>query len=217
MMLHTPQPDWTLIVITNRHQARGRSELELVRAALLGGATAVQLRCKDAGWPEMAELGQTLMAGTREAGVPLIVNDRVDLAVAIGAEGAHVGQADLSAPEARRMLGSRILGVSATNLMQALQGEDDGADYIGVGPIFATPSKHDAAQPIGLQSLAQIVRRVRVPVVAIGGITSENVGEVIRAGASGVAVIGAIMGADDPEHAARQLRSRIDEARSAQG
>lgn len=161
----------------------------------------------------MLELGQAIMGVTRIGGVPLIVNDRVDVALALDAAGAHVGQSDLPAPAARRLLGSRLLGVSASNLEEALQAETGGADYLGVGPVFATPSKADAGEALGLGKLTEIVRRVAIPVVAIGGISIENAGSVIEAGASGIAVIGAIVAAGDPERAARELLDRIKDAR----
>lgn len=203
--------DWSVYVITDRRAARGRPLVEVVRAAIAGGATVVQLREKEAGTRQMIELGQTLHEITRAAGLPLIVNDRVDVALALDAEGVHVGQDDMPAPLARRLIGpGRILGVSAGTVDEARRAERDGADYLGVGDVFGTPSKPDAGPPIGVAGLAEIVRAVAIPVVAIGGITPENAAATIQAGAVGVAVISAVLGAEDVEQAARRLRAVVN-------
>jgi thiamine-phosphate pyrophosphorylase len=151
----------------------------------------------------------------RPTGVPVIINDRVDLARALGAQGVHVGQGDASPAEARRTLGDdAIVGLSITDRAQLTAVDPNVVDYLGVGPVFATSSKPDAAPALGLATLAEIARAVRLPVAAIGGITEENAADVIRAGADGLAVISAVCAADDPENAARALVARIDEARS---
>ncbi len=205
--------DWSVYVITDRRVAGDRSILEVVRAALRGGATVVQLREKEATTRQMIELGRALHRITQEAGVPLIVNDRVDVALAIGAEGVHVGQDDMPAALARRLIGpDRILGVSAGTVEEAIQAQQDGADYLGVGDVYGTPSKPDAGEPIGVEGLAEITRAVSIPVVAIGGIRPDNAVAAIRAGASGVAVISAVVGAPDPEAAARRLREAVERA-----
>ncbi len=205
--------DWSVYVITDRRVAGDRSILEVVRAALRGGATVVQLREKAATTRQMIELGRALHRITQEAGVPLIVNDRVDVALAVEAEGVHVGQDDMPAALARRLIGpDRILGVSAGTVEEAVQAERDGADYLGVGDVYGTPSKPDAGEPIGVEGLAEIARAVSIPVVAIGGIRPDNAAAVIRAGASGVAVISAVVGAPDPEAAARRLREAVERA-----
>lgn len=205
--------DWTLTVITDRGYAGERPLANIVRAALHGGATVVQLREKDLGGQEFVTIGQTIRDVTRAFQVPLIVNDRVDLALVLDAEGAHVGQDDLPAVAARAMLPGRILGVSARNLHEALLAQAAGADYLGVGPVFPAPTKPDAGAPIGLAALAEIVARVQIPVVAIGGINVDNVGDVMRTGVAGVAVISAIIGADDPARATRELRQEIERAK----
>ncbi|MBM4430478.1 MAG: thiamine phosphate synthase, partial [Chloroflexi bacterium] len=184
--------NWTLYVLTDAGLSRGRSHLQVVRAAIEGGATAIQYREKQASTRCQLEEALALRRLTREAGVPFIVNDRLDVALAAEADGLHVGQDDLPATIARRWMGrDKILGVSATNLQEALQAEQDGADYLGAGPVFATPTKADAAPPMGVEGLAEICRRVSIPVVAIGGINAENAAAVIKAGADGVAVISA--------------------------
>jgi thiamine-phosphate pyrophosphorylase len=209
--------DWSVYIVTDERAAGERALPEIVRAAIQGGTTAVQLRAKVATTREMVALGQALLAITRPASIPLIVNDRLDVALAIEADGAHVGQDDLPAAMARQLLGpERILGVSAETVAQAQQAERDGANYLGVGDVFGTPSKPDAGSPIGIDGLAATVRAVALPVVAIGGITLDNAPAVIAVGAVGVAVISAVVGAADPAAAARQLRERISLPRNAQ-
>ncbi len=202
--------DWSVYLVTDRPTARGRAILDIVQAAIRGGASVVQLREKYASTRDMVELGQALLQITRTAGVPLIVNDRIDVALAIGAEGVHVGQDDMPATLARQIIGpDRILGVSAETVEQARQAQADGADYLGLGDVFGTPSKPDANPPIGVVRLADIARAVTIPSVAIGGITLDNAAATITAGCVGVAVISAIIGQSDPEAAARALRAVI--------
>ncbi|MFW6135923.1 MAG: thiamine phosphate synthase [Chloroflexota bacterium] len=202
--------DWSVYVITDRRAAGDRPLADVIREALAGGATAVQLREKIAATREIIELGQALHAITRAAQVPLIVNDRVDIALAVGAEGVHVGQEDMPAPLARGLIGpGRILGVSAGTVAEARQAQVDGADYLGVGDVYGTPSKPDAGEPIGVQGLREIAEAVSIPVVGIGGITADRVAAVIEAGAAGVAVISAVVGAPDPEAAAHRLRQIV--------
>jgi len=199
-----------LHVLTDEQLSRGRTTVDVVRAALAGGATVIQLRDKTASTRRLLELGRVLRALTREAGATFIVNDRADVALAVDADGVHVGQDDLPAREARRIVGAnRVLGVSASSVAEALQAERDGADYIGAGTVFATVSKPDAGAPIGLEGLAQIARAVAIPVVAIGGVNAANAAECVAAGAAGVAVISAVVSADDVAAAARELREIV--------
>lgn len=206
--------DLSLYVITDSRLFQGRSHIEIARAAIAGGATAIQFREKDMNTRQMIDIAREIRALTLGAGVTYIVNDRVDVALDVDADGVHVGQDDMPAPLARRLIGKeRILGVSASNLEEALKAEREGADYIGVGSIYSTASKPDAGLPVGLGVLAEIARRVSISVIAIGGIKEENVGEVIKGGARGVAVISAVVLAPDMEEATRRLRQRIEEAR----
>lgn len=208
--------DWTLYVITDAKLSRGRSHLEVLRAAIAGGATIVQYREKEGSSLQMYREALEIRQMVREAGIPFIVNDRVDIALAVDADGVHVGQDDLPAPVARKLIGKeKILGVSATNLEEAIQAERDGADYIGAGPVFATPTKPDAAPPIGLEGLAEICRRVSIPVVAIGSVNAENAAAVLEAGADGLAIISAIVGAPDVQAASRRIRDIADAFRSS--
>jgi thiamine-phosphate pyrophosphorylase len=151
----------------------------------------------------------------RPTGVPVIINDRVDLARALGAQGVHLGQGDTAPGEAREVLGEdAIVGLSITNESQLAAVDPAVVDYLGVGPVFETGSKPDAAPAIGLDAFARIAHSVRLPVAAIGGITESNAAEIIRVGADGLAVISAICAADDPEQAARALTAQIEQARS---
>jgi thiamine-phosphate pyrophosphorylase len=188
----------------------GRSLAETVEETLEGGATMVQVREKTASSKAFYEAALELRAITRKRGVPLIVNDRLDIALAAQADGVHLGQSDLPCKEARRLAPYLIIGVSASNADEARQAELDGADYIGAGAVFDTPSKADAGSPIGPDGLRAICGAVSIPVIAIGGITAENAPLAIGAGASGVAVISAILGAPSPMDAARQLRLAVD-------
>lgn len=206
--------NWELYVITDAKLSRGRSHREVIQAAIAGGATVVQYREKETGTRRMVEEAQELRALCRHMGVPFIVNDRLDVALAVEADGVHVGQDDMPAKLARKLLGpGKILGVSATNLAEAIQGEKDGADYLGVGPIYATGTKPDAAPPMGATGLAEVVRHVSIPVIAIGGINASNVDEVIATGADGAAVISAIVSAEDIQAITQELLQRIRQAR----
>jgi thiamine-phosphate pyrophosphorylase len=210
--------DYSLYLVTDRGLSRGRSNVEIVREAVAGGVTCVQLREKTCGTREFIEEARALLALLRPLGVPLIINDRVDVALAVGADGVHLGQQDMPIAEARR-LGppAWIIGVSAESLDDAIRAEREGADVIGVSPVFATPTKTDTAPPLGLEGLRAIRAAVKVPLVGIGGIQLGNVRDVIRAGADGVAVVSAIVSADSPREAAAALRRKIDAAKTEGG
>ncbi|PIE68581.1 MAG: thiamine phosphate synthase [Deltaproteobacteria bacterium] len=199
--------DYSLYLVTDRGLSRGRRTVEVVQQAVLGGVTCVQLREKNCSTREFLTEARALQTLLKPLAVPLIVNDRLDIALAVDAAGVHLGQSDMPLAEARRLLGSaRIIGISAESLEDALEAEEQGADYIGISPVFATPTKTDAASPHGLAGVRAIRRRVQLPLVGIGGIGVENAAEVIAAGADGLAVVSAIMSADCPETAARALR-----------
>ncbi|MFN8474411.1 MAG: thiamine phosphate synthase [Anaerolineae bacterium] len=206
-----PNVDWSLTVITDAALSGGRSDLDIARAAVAGGATVVQLRQKLGTAREMVALGHALRQLTRETGVTFIVNDRLDVALAVDADGVHVGQDDLPAEAARALLGpDRFLGVSAATPDEALAAYAAGADYLGVGAVYATGSKADAGAPIGLAGLALVAGSTPLPVVAIGGIGPGRAAPCIEHGAAGVAVISAIVSQADSEAAARILRTEID-------
>lgn len=210
--------DPALLVITDREilaRASGMPLPDAVRAAAAGGATMIQLREKGLDAGEMLRIADELKAALEGTGCALTINDRLDVALACGAAGVHLGQSDLPLPRARAAGADRLgYGVSAGKPEWAARAAADGADYIGAGPICATGSKADARAPIGLAGLAEVFSHAGgVPVVAIGGITAEWVAPVMAAGASGIAVIGAVMGAPDPAAAAKELRRLVDEAK----
>lgn len=211
--------DWACYVITDARLSRGRSYEEIVRAAVAGGADAIQFREKHATSAELKSTAATLRAICQEAGRAFVVNDRIDLAVAVVADALHVGQDDLPAVDARHRLAPAMrLGVSATSLEEALRAVDDGADHLGVGPIFdARTTKSDAAEPMGLDGLRRVREAVDLPLIAIGGIDHGNAADVIAAGADGCAVISCVVGADDVTDATRRLRDTILEARARRG
>lgn len=199
-----------LCLVTDRGLCRGRSLEEVVALAVRGGADAVQLREKDLGTRAFVEEAARIKALLAPRGVPLIINDRVDVALAVGAEGVHVGQGDLPPGIARRLLGPRaILGLSVETWEDVVRAQDEPVDYLGVSPVFATPTKTDTRGAWGLEGLARIAAFSRHPLVAIGGLCAANVAAVVDAGAQGIAVVSAVCSAEDPEGAARELRSLI--------
>ncbi|MEA1932551.1 MAG: thiamine phosphate synthase [Euryarchaeota archaeon] len=210
-------PDqWQTYLVTQASLSAGRSTTDIVEAATEGGVDAVQLREKGLDIGTRYELGRELRELTTEAGIDLIVNDRVDLAHAIGADGVHLGQSDLPVSAAREILGPEaIIGASVSTVSEARLAAITGADYLGVGAVHGTDSKPDAEtaeEGLGLDRLADIAAAVKIPVVAIGGITPDNAAAAIDAGADAVAVISAITGADDPTAAARELSEAVDGA-----
>ncbi|HLZ63123.1 MAG TPA: thiamine phosphate synthase [Ktedonosporobacter sp.] len=199
-----------LHVLTDRKWSQGRDTLTVIRAALDGGATVIQLRDKTASTRMLIEEGMALRALTRERHALLIINDRIDVALAVDADGAHVGQDDLPGELARQLLGpERILGISAGNRQEAASAIAAGADYLGVGPIYATTTKADAGKAIGTQGLAELAACYAIPLVAIGGITAENCRAAMLAGAAGVAVISAVVAANDITVATRRLADTL--------
>jgi len=209
--------DYSLCLVTDRGLSRGRTTQQIVEAALRGGVTCVQLREKTCSTREFITQALFIKDHLKRHNVPLIINDRVDIALAVNADGVHLGQSDMPIEMAKAILkDSMIIGISAESLKNAVQAEKDGADYIGVGPIYATSTKTDTASPFGLEGLREIRRSVKIPLVGISGLNRENAGEVINNGADGVAVVSAIVAADDPEKAARELKKIIEQARLLQ-
>lgn len=200
--------DYRLYLVTDRSLSRGRSTIEVVQAAVAGGVTCVQLREKHCSTREFIDQARTLKPFLKAQGVPLIINDRLDVALAVKADGLHLGQQDMAITDARSIVGnSMIIGISAESIDDAIRAESQGADYIGVSPVFATPTKTDTAPPLGLEGIRRIRRAVTLPIVGIGGVNHQTAGSVIGAGADGIAVVSAIVSADDPEQAARDLRA----------
>ena len=207
--------DYSLYLVTDRGLARGRSTLEIVKAAVQGGVTCVQLREKKCSTLDFIEQARTVKDFLKARGVPLVINDRVDVALAVEADGVHLGQTDMPLAIAKKILGgSMFIGISAESLEDALEAEKGGADYLGVSPIYGTPTKTDTAPALGLEGLRDIRKAVNIPLVGIGGLNPSNAREVIRNGADGVAVVSAIVAADDPGQAAAELKRIIDEAKT---
>lgn len=204
---------WRLYVIIDPKASRGRSDLQVAEAAIEGGADVLQLRDKEASSGRLYRVALQLRKLTRDAGIPFIVNDRLDIALATDADGVHVGQTDLPASVVREIMGpARILGVSVDTVEEAILAERDGANYLGVGPVFeARGTKPDAGLPLGVDRIARIRRRCGLPIVAIGGINAENARTVREAGADAAAVISAIVAADDIAHAARRLKRILED------
>ena len=213
MIHHTPgslAARLRLMVITDAGLAAPRSILDVVRAAVAAGAPSVQLRDKDLGARELLEIGRALRTLTQEAGSLFIVNDRLDVAMALGADGVHVGPDDLPVAAVRSAAPEGFLiGRSADRVDVARQAVRDGADYIGCGTVYTTTTKADAGGVIGLDGLDRVAKAVEVPVVAIGGITVPRALEVAGTGAAGVAVVGAVMAAEDPGQATTELLYRM--------
>ena len=198
-----------LYLIVDPEQTRGRDPMEVLGAALRGGASLVQYRDKLRDKGDQLPVAKAMLELCRRAGVPLLINDHVDVALAIGADGVHVGQHDLPVDIARRLLPSgAVVGCSTNNADEAKRAQVHGASYIAVGRIFPTGSKSNT-RPASLDTIRQVKAAVSVPVVAIGGITAENVDQVIAAGADAAAVIAAVCAAEDVEAAARAISSRF--------
>jgi len=201
--------DWRLYVILDPRAAAGRDLARIAELAIRGGADALQLRDKHGTARDALDQARRILAAARPSGVPLLINDRVDLAIAAEADGVHLGQDDLPLAAARRLLGKdRLIGVSTHSLEQARAADLEPVDYLAIGPVFATPTKPDYGQ-VGLPVVTDVAAAARHPVVAIGGIDAANVGRLADAGARCVAVVRAVCAADDPESAARQIKQAL--------
>jgi thiamine-phosphate pyrophosphorylase len=202
-----------LYIITDEAIA-GLSHAEIAQQAIEGGADVIQLRDKSRCCSELCQVGRVLRSITEKTGTLLIINDRLDAALACGADGVHLGQDDMRVDTARQIAPPGfIIGISAGTVEEAKEAEQDGADYIAVSPVFSTTSKDNAGPGHGLDRLREISRNVSIPVIGIGGINADNVGDVIAAGADGVAVISAVVGARDITAAARKIRALISAAK----
>lgn len=200
-----PRVDYTLYLCTDRELMTTDTITEAVELAIKGGVTVVQLREKDCSGRKFLEVAHEVKEITDAYEVPLIINDRLDIAMAVDADGVHLGQKDLPATVARELLGpDKIIGVSAWNAELALRAQKDGADYIGAGDVFGTSTKADTHH-VSLQELAKIKKTVKIPVVAIGGISMENIEKLKGTGVDGVAVISAILAARNITAAAEEL------------
>lgn len=198
--------NFRLLLVTDRHQTGGRPLPEILHQAILAGLPAIQLRERDLPTGQLLPLLQNIQSITTPRAVSLIVNDRVDLMVALNLDGVHLRSDSLPPPPVRALIGSRrLIGVSTHSTEDVQEANRSGADYVVFGPIFDTPSKRSFGPPLGLALLTEVCRRSSIPVFAIGGITCKRVGDVRRAGAHGVAVIGGLLTRDDIGEAVREF------------
>lgn len=211
----THEVDWTLYLVTDSRLAGERSLADIVEAAVRGGAGVIQYREKRLDTRRMVESAALLCRVCRRLGAVFLVNDRLDVALAVDADGVHLGRNDMPVGLARALLGpEKLLGVSVQDAVAMTAAEGQGADYLSFSPVFPTPTKPDHEEPLGLEGVRALAGRSRLPTVAIGGINRDNVAEVMRAGVRGVCVISAVMGASDPEPAARELYQLARAARA---
>ena len=202
--------DWSLYLVTDSCQSQGRSNLEIIQASVRGGATVVQLREKEMTSRTFYEKGLQIREFLKQAGVLFLINDRVDMVLALDADGVHLGKNDMPVPIARKLLGNdKIIGMSVEHPDEVEAAERDGADYLGASPIYTTPTKPELETGLGLEGLRKIRQRTQLPVIAIGSMNQRTVADVIAAGADGVAVVSAIVAADDPEIAAREILEQV--------
>ena len=200
-----------LYLVTDRELSLGRSLEEVVSEAVKGGVTVVQLREKDASTGEFIELARRLMKLLKPLRIPLIINDRVDVALAVDADGVHIGQSDMSYEDARRLLGpDKIIGLSVENFKDIEAANALDVDYIGISPVYGTPTKTDTAEPFGLEGLRKAVQMSAHPTVAIGGMNASTIAEVMAAGTDGVAVVSAICSAENIRKATSDLRAIVE-------
>lgn len=199
-----------LYLVTDRHQTQSRDLLWVLEQALEDGAEAVQLREKDLGGRDLFHLAEKVKRLCENYGASLLINDRIDVALAVEAQGVHLAGNSMSAEVTRRLVGSeKLIGVSTHSLMEAEAAALAGADFIVFGPIYFTASKAAYGEPQGIEALKKVVEKIPLPVYAIGGITAANVGEVKATGVRGVALISAVLSAPDPKGAAREIRAAL--------
>ena len=199
--------DFNLYLITDRYRTCGKPLTTVVEEALKGGIKAVQLREKGLSAKELFELAHGIRSLTRQYGARLFINDRVDIAMAVNADGVHLGQNGFSARDAKGIFPEAAVGVSTHSLNEAKKAEGEGADFITLGPIFYTPSKAGYGEPLGVEVIKRVKAEINIPVFAIGGIKKNNAKDVINAGVDGIAVISAVMGAEDTGKAVEEIIS----------
>ncbi len=199
--------DLSLYLVTDRPLCLGRDIEWIVEEAVKGGVTMVQLREKDCATGEFIQLATRLKELLTGYDIPLIINDRADVALASDADGLHIGQSDMPYAVARKLLGKdKIIGLSVESIEQVMEANDMDVDYIGISPVFSTPTKTDTFQPFGLDGVVHVMEISKHPAVAIGGINQSNIADVFKAGANGVAVVSAICSAENPQLAALELK-----------
>lgn len=206
--------DLSLYLVTDRSLSLGRPLETVVEEAVRGGVTMVQLREKDASTLDFYNLAMRLKSILKSYNVPLIINDRLDIALACDAEGLHIGQSDMPYAVARKLLGKdKIIGLSVESIQDAIDANNLDVDYIGISPVFGTQTKTDTAPALGLEGIGEITRISGHPSVGIGGINLTNAQDIIQAGADGISVVSAIMSAPDPQQSARQLKETINKSK----
>lgn len=204
-----------LYLVTDRGLSLDRPLDWVVEKAVKGGATIVQLREKDLETRDFVELAKKLKSILKRYNVPLLINDRIDVALAVGADGVHIGQSDMPYPEARRLLGENaIIGLSVESVEQAREANNFDVDYVAISPVYTTPTKKELKEDLGLEGVRKISETTRHPKVGIGSIKRHNVGEVIKAGADGIAVVSGICSSEDPEKAAKELINEVRKAKN---
>lgn len=213
----TPMPSLDLCIVVTDRPAPTPGALAVAKAAVAGGASLIQLRVKERSTRDFVGIALQLKELLADKRVPLIINDRMDVALAVGAAGVHLGQDDLSVREARRVWPSGIIGASVSDRTEAVAAQTEGASYLGAGPVYPTKSKDDAGKALGIKTLGTITTKVDIPVVAIGGIGVENVAAVMAGGTAGIAVISAVADAADMEEATRQLKRSVLAAKAELG
>ena len=202
--------DWKLYFIADFESSKGKDLVWIVEKAVKGGATVVQLRAKSISTREFLDISMKIHSFLKKKRVPLIINDRIDIALALDADGVHLGQKDMPLQIARKILGKeKIIGISVNNIEEAMEAENNGADYLGVGPVFPTTTKPDIRAPLGIEGLRKIREKIKIPIIAIGGINKSNVHEVYSTGVDGIAVVSAIILSPDPCQAAEKLIEEI--------
>ncbi|QCX33544.1 thiamine phosphate synthase [Caloramator sp. E03] len=199
--------DYSLYLVTDRKILNGKDIFKAVEEAIKGGVTIVQLREKDISSLEFYNIAIKMKKLTSYYNIPLIINDRLDIALSVDADGLHIGQEDLPLKVARKLIGDKILGYSVSSIEEAIYGEESGADYLGAGPVYPTLSKADAKAPIGVETLKKIKDSVSIPVVGIGGIGISNIEEVKKTNIDGISLISSILGSSSIEEASRKLIS----------
>ena len=205
---------WGLYLVTDRHQTGGRDLVEVVKDAVSSGAKAIQLREKDLDTVDLYRLAERLLRVTRDAGAALLINDRADVAMALLADGVHLGRSSLPPKEVRALVGSQFLvGVSCHGVNDVREAVEGRADFVVLGPVYATPSKAQYGPPLSPAIIGAARRTSQIPLLAIGGMKTRHIPEVIAAGADGVAVISAVLTAPDPGEAARQMLDAVVHAK----
>lgn len=209
--------DFRLYAITGEQFHPGKDMLDVMEQAILGGVDIIQLRDKSGDLVEIRKKAAALRRLTSQYGVTFIVNDYIDIALEVEADGVHLGQGDVPLAEARRRMGSKIIGISTHAIGEAIAAEREGADYIGVGPIYPTKTKLDVVAPVTISYVQEVSRTIKIPFVAIGGIKLHNVDEVIKAGATRICAVSEIVGSEHIQRTCQAFLSKLGKAREANG